>query len=215
MIIHTDIKQGSPEWLALRVGLITGTRMQIIAGEGATKKSTDAKAKLAMKIAAERITGVTTENDFKSLSMIQGSEREAAAREVFRQRTGIDVFEVGFCEAEGPYESWVGFSPDGLIEDTSGLEIKCPEQHTHLDYLINGIGDSYKHQIQTALWISGYEYWEFMSYCPEFSSVGADMYRTTIYRDDDYIKRIESGVTEMIDKVSDLMYKIEEIAIRR
>ncbi|EQA95953.1 yqaJ-like viral recombinase domain protein, partial [Glaesserella parasuis 29755] len=61
-------------------------------------------------------------------------------------------------------------SPDGLIPTLrKGLEIKCPKMKTHIKYIIEGVVPSeYIIQVQVALWVTGYDSWDFVSYCPEY-----------------------------------------------
>jgi len=62
-----------------------------------------------------------------------------------------------------------GCSLDGHVGDFEGLvEIKCPQAATHLDYLKTGTipGDYYK-QITHALWITGAQWCDWLSFNPD------------------------------------------------
>ena len=61
----------------------------------------------------------------------------------------------------------VACSPDGLIGDNGGLEIKCPSQGVHVEYLLSGkMPTKYTLQVQGFLYVTGREWCDFMSYHP-------------------------------------------------
>ena len=52
--------------------------------------------------------------------------------------------------------------------DDGLLELKCPQEDTHLLYLARGVlPTDYKAQVQGQLWVTGRAWADFMSYCPE------------------------------------------------
>ncbi|MFA5617298.1 MAG: lambda exonuclease family protein [Syntrophorhabdaceae bacterium] len=161
MKIH-QMPQRSDDWFAVRVGKITATSFATMAnGRDATIET------LCLKTAAEIITGQAGEKLYINAAMQHGIDTEEQAKAAYSIANLCHVQEVGFIELN----EYIGCSPDGLIDDDGGLEIKCPETHTHLTYL-NEKGNAwkaYKWQVQGALWITGREYWDFVSFCPAFS----------------------------------------------
>jgi hypothetical protein len=76
--------------------------------------------------------------------------------------TGQKVERVGFCATD---DGRCGASPDGLLGDDNGLEIKCPAPHTHLKYLTAGVvPPEYRLQVQTCMYVTGRSAWTFVSY---------------------------------------------------
>src|SRR5208282_4714782 len=58
-----------------------------------------------------------------------------------------------------------GASPDGLIGDDLGIEIKCPNASTHVKYLLAGkVPDDYIVQVHFSMFVTGFPRWIFMSY---------------------------------------------------
>src|SRR5581483_7825322 len=58
-----------------------------------------------------------------------------------------------------------GCSPDGLLSDDEGLEVKCPTAHTHLQYLMEGVlPKCYGPQVHGSMFVSGFSAWTFVSY---------------------------------------------------
>lgn len=161
------IEQGTPEWQALRMGHFTGTTVEeLLPGvRGGYKASRE----LAIyRVASEILTGKKAKGFRATGDMLLGVEREPYARMAYEARTDRVVEEVAFIKHD-----WmrVGCSPDGLIlGEKRGLEIKSPLPSTHLKYLLaGGCPDEYRIQVQANLWLTGFDVWSFVSWCPDFS----------------------------------------------
>ncbi len=198
-------EQGSPEWHAARCGIATASRFSDIL---ATIKSGEAAARrnYRARLVVERLTGKSVES-FQTTAMRQGTEREPAARSAYEAQTGAWVSEVGFCRHD---TMEAGASPDGLIGDDGGLEIKCPELATHLGYLrMAGMPPEYVAQVQGNLWITGRDWWDFVSYSPDFPE-GLQLCIRRVFRDEAYIKGLELAVGLFMAEVRE-----EESALRK
>ena len=65
--------------------------------------------------------------------LVYGKETEPEAVEYFSQKFGLECVEVGFQ----PFGDHAGGSPDRLIGEDEGLEVKCPFDSTNqIDYLL-------------------------------------------------------------------------------
>ena len=200
-----DCAQGTPEWFAARCGIATASGFSDIL---ATIKSGEAAARrnYRARLVVERLTGKTVET-FKTAAMRQGTEREPAARATYEAQTGAWVNEVGFCRHD---DLEAGASPDGLIGEDGGLEIKCPELATHLGYLrMDGIPSEYVAQVQGCLWITGRDWWDFASYSPDFPE-RLQLVVRRVHRDEQYIGRLAVAVEAFMAEVHE-----EEDALRR
>lgn len=163
-MIQIECPQGSEAWHAARCGVASASRFAAIM---ATIKSGEAAERRNYRtdLVVERLTGRPLDA-FTSTAMKQGIEREPLARLAYEAETGRSVHEVGFCRHD---EIDAGASPDGLIGENGGLEIKCPERTAHLRYLQQEAEPpEYTWQIQGGLWITGREWWDFVSYNPDF-----------------------------------------------
>ena len=79
--------------------------------------------------------------------------------------TGHTVQQVGFITRE----DWAGCSPDGLIGETDGLEIKCPFGLRKADDpSFKTLSDQphYYAQVQFSLWVTGRDCWHFYQWTP-------------------------------------------------
>lgn len=173
MKIH-EVTQGTAEWLRLRVGKITGTRL----------KDLMAKDNLSLvdEMIAENVSGLV-ENSFVSPAMELGIIREPIARQLYEETTNNKVSEVGFITSDK--FDFVGCSPDGLIEENEvfigGLEIKCPSIKTHVKYIRQQqIPNEYKYQVYNYFLCADTIQWlDFVSYCPEFKNKPLFIHRIT------------------------------------
>ena len=197
MIIHNDIDQKSDEWLKLRAGKFTASKdfQQVVTGKKDTYK------RLTRLKAAEKLTGALCLSDYKNEHIERGNKLEDLAIKEFEVMNDIIVKRVGFVELN----EWVGCSPDGLIGDDGGIEIKCKDIHTHLDCWIDGYDTKYKYQIQGNLWVTNRKYWYFVSYNPHYINIDKHLYIEKIERDEELIESIKNNTEKAIEDVKQII----------
>ena len=204
MIIHT-MPQRSDEWFAVKCGRFTGTdfgKLMPTAKQG-PEDFNAAQMAIIYRVAAERLTGLKKGSDWGSAPKDFGVETEDEARVSFMLETGLDVQEVGFAE----YSEWIGCSPDGLIGDDEGLEIKCPNSDTHLRYLKTheDLLDDYRYQCVGGLLCTGRKRWHLYSYDPRFEIERMRSVHVIIERDDAEIARLQARLDAAVEKVKELL----------
>jgi len=163
MIIIDNIQQGTPEWLTEKLGKPSASNIdKIITNEGKISKQREG---YLYELAGEVITG-RQENSFKSVAMEQGTERENESRNFFEFISGATIKQVGDIYKDE--RKLFLCSPDGILEDKKeGLELKNPLAKTQIKYLLDGkLPSEYYGQIQMSLYVTGYDYWNFVSYVP-------------------------------------------------
>lgn len=168
MIIHTDIVQGAVSWKELRAGRVGGTSCAALLtnGKGSNGLGVGAQSLIYRK-AAEYITG-PEEDSYTSPAMQRGTELEPIARHRYEEETFTTVTEVGYISA-GEY---LGVSPDGLIGEDGGLEIKCPGAEEFLRFFdTREMDKKYYIQVQWNLYISRRKWWDFAYFHPEFAPI--------------------------------------------
>ena len=160
---YTD-PQGSDEWLDARRGIITASVIgQLITPQTVKPASNDKSRALIAQLAAERITG-QSDSVFVNDDMLRGTLHEPIARDRYAEVNGVTVDEVGFM-VEDRYGFRLGASPDGLIGDDGGLEVKCPRPKTHIQTILSGQVPAYNMaQVQTCLLVTGRDWWDFVSF---------------------------------------------------
>jgi hypothetical protein len=191
-MIILDHEQGSPEWLAARLGKPSASCFsRLITNSGKPSSSADGYIN---ELIAERLTG-RSKPFFTTPWMERGLELEKDAREAYEFISGNDTLEVGFIA--DPTFSY-GCSPDALIGSEGGLEIKCPAPDTHVGYMRdNQAGvNKYWQQIQGCMWVTGRQWWDFFAYHPEMPHV-----LVRVERDDEYIAKLAEEVTKAVNVI--------------
>lgn len=161
MQIIRGIEQGTDEWHKLRRGVLTASHAQAIANNG---KGLDTYITELM----EDYYRKTPKEYFISDDMKRGTELEPDARFCYEIETGNQVEEVAFIYYDK--EKHIGCSPDGLIVgQEKGLELKCPNYKNHFSIVLSrdNIPSYWIWQIQYSMFVTGFQSWDFGSYCPE------------------------------------------------
>jgi len=195
-----EMEQGTQEWLEARLGCPSGSGFsKLITASGTPSSSAESYIN---DLIAELITGEST--PFHVTEWMQrGTELEPFARMNYELETDSEVTEVGFCMHD---TLRCGVSPDGLIGDDGGIEIKCPKPSTHVKYLRKGtLPSEYKAQVMGCLWITGREWWDFMSYHPQMPNL-----LIRVHRDEEYINQLERLVTHACQIIEKEVADIKE-----
>lgn len=229
----SETAQGSVAWKADRAGYATASRFAEIISKG--KKTaggfapSKTRASYMLQLVAERITGQPYDAYKGGAATERGNETEHAARMAYMEMTGNLVQQVGFVPH--PRIEWCGASPDGLIGDDGGLEIKCPANPmVHLETFLLGnealakalLGDEevkptdtkvierplsripkeHIPQVQGNMWVHEREWWDFVSFDPRFPD-SLRIYVQRVQRDEQFIEMLEAAVVKFLDEVND------------
>jgi hypothetical protein len=163
-IIHEDLEQGSPEWLAARRGLMTASEMNLVLTPTLKIANNDKTRAHVYEIAAQRITH-WTEPSYVGDAMLRGHADEITARDLYSDRYE-PVEEKGFITRDfGGFT--LGYSPDGCgVVSNMGIECKSRVQKHHIATVItNEVPTEHMLQIQTGLMITGWDYMSYISFC--------------------------------------------------
>ena len=194
-MITLELEQGTPEWFTARLGIPTASRYKDIVTPARGDKSKSYMTYL-YELLAERVTGESADG-FTNEWMQRGNELEPHARSAYEFLFEADVQQVGFVLNDA---KTIGASPDGLIGSDGGIEIKCPKASTAVRYMVEDkLPDIYKPQVQGNLWICEREWWDFVVYHPSM-----DLFVKRVYRDDTYIKKLETHITAFVEELEAL-----------
>jgi len=206
------IEQRTEEWFQQRLGKVTASRISDVIAKTKTGVSTSRQNYL-IQLVSERLTGKKGDS-FVNQAMLDGIEREAAARELYMRTRGVSVTEVGFFDH--PIIKNSGASPDGAVnaeEDGkyAGLiEIKCPIETTHTNTLMSkSVPSKYIPQMQWQLACTGAKWVDFVSYNPNFPEE-LQLFVARVDRDDTYIGELEAEVIKFLDEVEQTIIKLKE-----
>lgn len=206
MEIIYDIEQGSPEWIDLRLGLITCSEMSSIRSDGAGAYS------YVNALAFERLTGASSSVFDGNEWTKRGQELEPIAREMYEKKTGIPVEMVSFVKNKG-----FGYSPDGLIFDfnwstdfpVGAIEIKVKQPAEQIHILRSGeIPKKHFDQLHGGLSCAELQWIDFVSYCPSLP-----LFIKRVYASDcqDKIENIESLVLKYNQSIDEVVNQIAEM----
>ncbi len=160
-MIELDVEQGTEQWLIARLGIPTASAFDRLLTPKTLKKSTQSEKYMA-ELCAEWLLGQPLEEG-SSIWMERGSELEKKAVGFYELQTDTTTRTVGFCLLD---DRRAGCSPDRLIGNDGGLEIKCPSAKVHTDYLLHGFDAGYILQVQGCMWITGRRWWDLISFNP-------------------------------------------------
>lgn len=226
-----DCPQGSPEWFECRRGMPTASQFSAVMSEGRSDgtmpnamidalvkagctpeqlavavkaaKSKNAnpaatRAKYMRELAGEILTGELSES-YTSAHMERGSEQEADARRLYAFHTDAEPKLVGFVRNGN-----AGCSPDSLVGNNGGLEIKSALPHIQIERLFkNALPPEHKAQVMGNLWLCEREWWDFISYCPKLPPL-----IKRVYRDEVYIASIATAVRIFNEELADLVERV-------
>jgi hypothetical protein len=194
------VEQGSAEWHALRLKRFTGSEYSRLMGEvkramtedelkawklaNPTSKAlqcvdphllSDGAMTYVQEVASERETGLPACQEFENDAMRWGKEHEPHAKALYAAAYDIVIDDIDFV----PYLDYAGASPDGLIGETIGCEIKCPiNRAKHMQYRTLENADDLKENHKDHYWqclggmlATGRKLWKFMSYHPDYPAL--------------------------------------------
>lgn len=200
------IEQGSKEWLELRLGKVTASRIADVLAKG---KSGEALSRedYRYELVVQRLTGDPGES-FTNAAMEWGTATEPQARIAYEAQADVFVEQVPFVLH--PTIEWFGCSPDGLVQDDGLLEIKCPNSKTHIKYLNAGKPPAkYVPQMQCQMAVTGRQWCDFVSFDPRLPG-DLQLFVVRLDRDEDYIKSMEVEVVKFLDEVATMYKQLKE-----
>lgn len=175
-----ECEQNSPEWLEARRGIPTASQFSAILakGEGKTRRT------YMLKLVGEIITGKPMES-YTNEHTERGHEMEDEARDLYMLETGAKLQRVGFIK-----NGLAGCSPDSLIGEDGGVEIKTKLPHILAEIILKGeLPSEHRAQVQGTLWVTGRKWWDFFAYYPFMPG-----FKCRVHRDETYIRAIAEAV---------------------
>lgn len=164
-LIEYPFEQRSPEWYETKLGIPSGTSFDSIItpakGEYASEK---ARKTLIARLIDELVRPDDQQGFEGNKHTERGNELEPQARAWYERFYATKPCrQVGFIFNP---DLGAGISPDLLVGEDGGAEIKCPDGKTHVLYLMNGVvPDEYKAQVHGSIVVSRRKWWDFVSYC--------------------------------------------------
>jgi len=194
-----DVAYGSEEWLRARLGMPTASNFDRILTAKTLKFSAQSVGYMH-NLLAEWALGIPLQNGGTDF-MERGVALEDEAVRLYEMERDVDTQPGGFCLTD---DGRTGCSPDRLVGDDGGLEIKSPAPHTHIRYLLGSPVDDYLLQVQGSLWITGRQWWDVMSYHPDLPAKyvrvlpDLDVHAALDVALEDFLSRFEAAKVQLL-----------------
>lgn len=206
-----QIEQGSDEWFRVRMGIPTASEFFKVMAKvgpkgGTTHKEYVQRSQYMRTIAAEIITGEPSESEWQGNRHTErGKEREDEARALYALDHDVEPLRVGFIRNGN-----CGCSPDSLVGDVGGLEIKDILPARQIERLQDGtLPSEHRWQVIGSLLVSEREWWDFMSH-----SRGLPPFYVRVYRDKvkDELVQLREGIDRFVAETEALVRWIRAMA---
>lgn len=210
----TDVDQHSTEWLKMRTGVCTASRMfDVVArlkrnsangGKGDYKES---RRSYMIELICERLTGRASDH-YVTDWMARGQEDESLALAAYEMQTD-EIIEPGGFYLHDSIE-YFGASPDSRVGSNGLLELKNYKPENHYKFLRSGeIPEAAIWQMNAQLACAPErEYVDFGSYCKEMLSPKLRLFIRRHHRDRERIAEIETEVRKFN---AELAYELMEL----
>jgi hypothetical protein len=196
--IFNELEQGSPEWLAARCGILTASVVGKLITPTLKVADNETSRGVTETLVAERITG-HVEYVHPSFDMQRGTMDEPYARDLYAEQYA-PVTEIGFAVRDFNGHK-LGASPDGLVGDNGGIEIKSRAPKTQLRTILRGdIPAENLAQIQTCMLVLERDWWDYVSYAG-----GWPLYVTRVYPDITYRAVILDALHQFEEKAAGII----------
>lgn len=201
--------QRTDEWFNDRAGKFTASAfVDVMARNKRNGEPLKSYHDLVWRIVTERMTGTPTDSP-SGFALQWGTDAEPYALAAYEAETGMIPDSVGFITH--PDYDFAGASPDALIGNDGGLEIKCPkDSRIHLERFLTGVPEEYIPQIQGGMWVTGRKWWDFASYDPRMPELH-QLLIIRVDRDDEFIGRLETAVIEAEKLVCETLERIKRV----
>ena len=199
-MIIIDVPQGGELWFKEKIGKPSASNAsKIITNEGKPSKS---RTGYMYELAGEILTG-KQEEGYKNANMLAGQEREDESRKFFELTNDIEVKQVGVIYKDNKKQFLC--SPDGIVKEEYGLELKNVLPKTQVKYLLDGtLPSEYFSQVQFSLYVTGFKYWQFLSYVPAMKPL-----LIKVLPDNAFIKALQIELELFCRELDELVAKIK------
>jgi hypothetical protein len=199
MIEVVECEQGSPDWFAARAGIPTASEFATVMARGKDGGRSVTRDSYMRKLAGEILTGEPAPEGYSNNFMERGKLLENEARKLYAFMRDAEPQIVGFIR-----NGKKGASPDSLVGEKAGLEIKIAIPAVQIERLQRGtLPPEYKAQVQGSIWVSERETWDFVSYCPKLPPL-----IVTVPRDDAYVDQLSKAVDAFNEELEALVLSI-------
>lgn len=205
-----DLEQGSPEWIAARLGKVSASRMADMTARTKTGYGAS-RANYAAELITERLTGAPAEK-FTNAAMAWGTEKEPDAKDAYCFLRDAEIEAVGLVLH--PTIEMACASPDGLVGDDGLIEVKCPQTATHIDTLLSEtVPDKYVKQMMWQMACTSRQWCDFVSFDPRLPAE-MQIFIKRVPRENALIAELEAEAVKFLAEIDDTLVKLHAKFLR-
>ena len=194
-----DIEQGSNAWFDARLGIVTASNINTLLTPKGKPAKNDKVKQYAYELIAQRETW-RVDDTYISFDMERGKIQEDIARNVYHEAYN-EVRICGFI-LNTDHGFKLGASPDGLVGDEGGIEIKSRKTKFQIQTVADDVIDpKFMNQIQACMLVSGRKWWDFVQY-----SNGMPLYVKRVLPD----AAIQDAIIEAVKSFEEMCSEIRE-----
>ncbi len=214
---HYDIIQYTPEWDAVKCGVLSASKIEKILTPSTLKFAENGGCReLVDNIACQRLTQ-KLHPEFISYDMRRGLIEEQSARDLYSENYA-PVKECGFITND-KWGFTLGCSPDGLVNESTdgegGIEVKSRLPKLQFGVVrVAKVPDDFRFQIQTTLLITERRWWDFISYAGSMNMMTLrvmqipDIQSAIIDAATEFENRVKSAIEEYGNRIADKTLRI-------
>ena len=194
-------EQGSEEWHREPFGVPTASHFHELITPVDGKPSAQARKYVAWKCAEWWLGGPP--DSASSPWMDRGNKQEDEGRRWYAFENSVDTQQVGFVTNDA---GTVGCSPDTLVGDDGGLEIKTLTAVNHVLALLGDEKFARGHypQVQGCLWVCERQWWDVMAWNPAMTPCVV-----RVERDEEYIAKLAAAVEAFLVQLDATMIRLK------
>jgi hypothetical protein len=212
-----SISEAHEAWVKSRGGRMTASSVWQLFTAKLAQASNETVEKYIMEKVAEYFGAYNP--SFSSAATTWGHKNELEAVEEYEKRTGQEVRNKGDQQAFIPHLEFGGCTPDGLIGQDGGLQVKCPyNPANHIKYLMlqdqNDLKlkeHKYYVQVQTELMVTGRKWWDFVSYDPRIEEPKLRLKILRVYPDPYFLPTLDAALEDANEKMKTIIEQLKNI----
>lgn len=193
----SNAEQGTEAWFTLKLGVLSASNAHKIVA----KKDSETRLTYMAELVSQVATGLMEELNSRHLDW--GREHEDAARSRYEFTTGNSVKELPFVFKDKSFRA--GCSPDGVVSESKGVEIKCPSNSAnYIKFLTDDkVKSEWLWQAQFTLWVTEATEWDFVQYDPRMKKNALKI--RSIARDDERMKTFDDAVPQFVEDMDKML----------
>jgi hypothetical protein len=203
---HFNLIQGSEDWQNVRIGRFTASTVHNIIY---SKKPTKTFETHVFEKVTETIYKQPT-FVYENQAMQWGSDHEVVALIEYQKKNSVFCQSVGFV----PLGDDAGCSPDKLVGEKGGIEVKCP--HTQINHIkhctirsandLLNIKKDYYWQIQMCLLCTDRAWWDFVSFDPRLPKEHPlRLFQFRLWREQEPLERLRECLRVAVERKKELL----------